>query len=57
MKDNTYLLICAVAGLTVLGMGGMFCDEMGIAYASVGALAGLVGGHLNGTNQPQPAVV
>lgn len=49
--------MAAVCGLTILGSAGMFVGEMGIAYASTGALAGLVGGHLNGKNQnPAPEV-
>jgi len=57
MKDNTILLMCAVAGLTGMGSVAMFCHEMGIAYTAVGALAGLVGGHLNGKNQNEPVAV
>lgn len=51
VKDNTILLVCGVLGLIVLGTAAMMCGDKELAAVAVGALAGLIGGHLNGTEQ------
>jgi hypothetical protein len=43
------LLISGVLGLIVLGSIAQVCNNSQLAAVAVGALAGLIGGHLNGT--------
>jgi hypothetical protein len=51
MKDNTILLVSGVLGLIVLGSTAQLCGNAQLAAVAVGALAGLISGHLNGTEQ------
>lgn len=48
MKDNTIVMLAAVAGLSALGCLAIAVGDTTIAAGAGGALAGLVGGHLNG---------
>ena len=48
MKDNTILLFAGIIGISALGAAAMFCSNMELAAVAVGALAGLIGGHMNG---------
>lgn len=49
MKDNTWLLIIGATGLIVLGSIALCTNNKELAAVALGALAGLVGGHVNGT--------
>ena len=60
LKDNTLILISAIVSLTTLGGlslvigGGLPGPATTLAGVAVGALAGLVGGHLNGGQANTP---
>jgi hypothetical protein len=49
------LLISGVLGLIVLGSIAQVCNNSQLAAVAVGALAGLIGGHLNGTESKKEA--
>lgn len=50
MKDNTIVMLAGVAGLSALGLMAQATGDTNLAYMAGGALAGLLGGHLNGTH-------
>jgi hypothetical protein len=50
MKDNTIVLLAGVIGLSALSGVAMFTSLVELAAVGVGALAGLIGGHLNGSH-------
>ena len=50
MKDNTYIVLAAMCGLIILGVVGMLTSNAPLAYTAVGAAAGVVAGHLNGSH-------
>lgn len=49
MKDNTIVLLAGLAAVTILGIAGLFTGHPDLALLAGGAAAGLLGGHLNGT--------
>lgn len=55
MKDNTLTVIVAEAGLGGIAVVALIMGDMTIAAAAAGALAGVVGGHLNGSQTGAPA--
>ena len=50
MKDNTILVMTAEIILAAFGIGGLIMGNTAIAYTCVGAMTGVVAGHLNGTH-------
>ena len=55
MKDNTLLLLTAEVVLGGFGVAAMACGNSDLAAVCVGAMAGVVGGHLNGTEAKKNA--
>ena len=51
MRSKHVVLICGVLGLTALGVTGMITGNPEVPLVAVGALAGLVTGHLNGSRE------
>ena len=51
MKDNTIVLIVAEAGCLAVALLAMCLGEQTLAAGAAGALVGVVGGHLNGTEK------
>ena len=54
MKDNSILLFAGILGISILGAVAMFKGNNELAAVAVGALAGLIGGHMNGIQQQKP---
>jgi len=50
MKDNTILVLAAEIILAAFGISGLLMGNTAIAYTCVGAMTGVVAGHLNGSN-------
>ena len=55
MKDNTILLIAAMITVGILTLGAMCLGNLELAGVGLGAEAGMLSGHLNGTQQSPPA--
>ena len=51
MRDNVILLMAGVVGISVLGSAALFAGNNELAGVAVGALAGLIGGHMNGAQK------
>ena len=49
MRDNVMLLMIGTIGISLLGAAAMFCGNNELAAVAVGSLAGLIGGHMNGS--------
>ena len=51
MRENTVLLVAGVIAISIMACVAMYCGQIEIAAVGMGAMAGLIGGHMNGTQQ------
>lgn len=49
MRDNTIVLVVATGCATALGIASLLIGQITLAGVAVGAVAGMLGGHLNGS--------
>ena len=51
MKDNTILMLVAELAVCCMSVAAMCNGQVELAAVGVGAMAGMIGGHLNGTHK------
>jgi hypothetical protein len=51
MKDNSVILLGASIALGVIAVTGLLTNHVEVTYVATGALAGVLGGHLNGSSE------